>query len=381
VIAAGSSRIVAIVIRMVTRGRPKSALLLTPEERGRLLTLSRLRRNPALARRARIVLRCASGKTNCVVAAREGISARTVGKWRERFVRHRLRGLDDAPRTGAPRRITDAAIGRIVELTLAGRADSASVVSTRALADACGVSRDAVHRIWRTLGLERSRERAWRLPAADRSGAFVGESCDLVGLMLHPLGRVVALCLEDEACRCVRLVADATADEGATPSAGERAALPDRSHLALLVALARTAEEAGTPATRRGPVDLLANFLMGLDGCLPATTRVRLVASGFALQQSHEARQWLDRHQRFDVWFIPSHLAWIAYTSAWLARGASIPAHDTARHLGARRLRQALDIFCESNEPGGEPFVWFAPPEVLDAIDENTVPAFRPAPA
>jgi len=32
----------------------------------------------------------------------------TVGKWRQRFVEHRLDGLHDAPRSGAPRTIEDA---------------------------------------------------------------------------------------------------------------------------------------------------------------------------------------------------------------------------------------------------------------------------------
>ena len=30
-----------------------------------------------------------------------------VGQWRQRFVTERLRGLGDAPRSGAPCRITD----------------------------------------------------------------------------------------------------------------------------------------------------------------------------------------------------------------------------------------------------------------------------------
>ncbi len=44
------------------------------------------------------------------VAKRLRVSPHTVGKWRGRFVEHRLEGLLDEPRPGAPRKITDDAV-------------------------------------------------------------------------------------------------------------------------------------------------------------------------------------------------------------------------------------------------------------------------------
>jgi transposase len=47
-------------------------------------------------------LACAEGLSNKEVAAREGVSMPTVGKWRARFVESRLDGLVDDPRAGPP---------------------------------------------------------------------------------------------------------------------------------------------------------------------------------------------------------------------------------------------------------------------------------------
>lgn len=46
-----------------------------------------LRRNTsqALAQRARIVLSCADGMENTIVAARQRVTQQMVGKWRARF--------------------------------------------------------------------------------------------------------------------------------------------------------------------------------------------------------------------------------------------------------------------------------------------------------
>ena len=56
----------------------------------------------ALAERSRIILACADGGSNTEIAAELGVARDTVAKWRSRFVTHRLEGLCDEPRPGAP---------------------------------------------------------------------------------------------------------------------------------------------------------------------------------------------------------------------------------------------------------------------------------------
>src|SRR5271165_4207869 len=100
-------------------GRPKTPLILTPEERRELESLAhRSRSAPALARRARILLACADAQDNKTVAHRLRTTPATVGKWRTRFVGQRLAGLYDEPRPGAPRRIGDDVIEQVVIRTL-----------------------------------------------------------------------------------------------------------------------------------------------------------------------------------------------------------------------------------------------------------------------
>ena len=100
-------------------GRPKAELVVTAAERE---ALERWARRPktaqALAQRARIVLACSTGVPNTTVARRIGVTMQTVGKWRQRFVTRRLDGLLDEPRPGAPRRVHDAHIARVLTRTL-----------------------------------------------------------------------------------------------------------------------------------------------------------------------------------------------------------------------------------------------------------------------
>jgi transposase len=66
--------------------------------------------------RAQVVLAAARGRDNERIAADLRVSVATVRKWRGRFAGHGLGGLKDLPRSGRPRRITEAARAVVVAL-------------------------------------------------------------------------------------------------------------------------------------------------------------------------------------------------------------------------------------------------------------------------
>ena len=88
-------------------------------ERQKLTVMAQRRQSQQQdSQRARIILLCAEGLANKEVARRERVNSATVGKWRRRVAREWLAGLVDAPRTGAPRTITDAKVEAILTKTL-----------------------------------------------------------------------------------------------------------------------------------------------------------------------------------------------------------------------------------------------------------------------
>ena len=66
--------------------------------------------------RAQIVLAAARGRDNARIAADLGTSVNTVRKWRGRFAERGLAGLKDLPRSGRPRRISEADRAAVVAL-------------------------------------------------------------------------------------------------------------------------------------------------------------------------------------------------------------------------------------------------------------------------
>lgn len=177
-------------------GHPKAMLMLTAQERQRLQSLAhRSRSAPFLARRARIVLLCAEGRGNKIVAQRLHVTPATVGKWRGRFVRHRFEGLYDEPRPGAPRTITDEQVEQVIIRTLETTPRGATHWSVRGMAKATGLSRMAINRIWRAFGLQPHRSETFKLSP---DPLLVEKVRDIVGLYLHPPEHAAVFCVDEK---------------------------------------------------------------------------------------------------------------------------------------------------------------------------------------
>ena len=154
------------------RGRPTTPLVLSDPQRQTLLSWTRRRKSAqALALRAHIVLACASGKSNTDVAHAMRCSLPTVGKWRARFLRAGVDGLLDEARPGAPRKLTDEQVGRVIIKTLKHQPAGATHWSTRSMAQSSGLSQTAISRIWR----------AFALPWTSRPGKSLGNAIVAIG--------------------------------------------------------------------------------------------------------------------------------------------------------------------------------------------------------
>ena len=77
-------------------GRPIAPLNLSAEERAYLeRQVRRHRVARSFSDRCRMILRCADGLSSKAVGVELGAHEHTVGKWRRRFLKDRIDGLDD----------------------------------------------------------------------------------------------------------------------------------------------------------------------------------------------------------------------------------------------------------------------------------------------
>ncbi len=130
------------------RGPKPPVVELSAEERWELEGLVRAHRTPQqVALRARIVLAAADGLNNTQIARRLGVDADTARLWRMRWLRFQGVSLDDlslterltdAPKPGAPARITPEQVCQVVALACEAPEQSGRPISqwsSREIAD------------------------------------------------------------------------------------------------------------------------------------------------------------------------------------------------------------------------------------------------------
>lgn len=178
-------------------GPVAKSLVLSDHERAVLAGWVRRPTSSArLVQRSSIVLAYADSGSVADVARRVGVSAPTVSKWRDRFLSDRLDGLDDAPRPGQPRKLTDEQINALITRTLQDVPPSGDTHwSTRSTAADQGLNQTQVSRIWRAFGLKPHAVDSWKL---SKDPDFVDKVRDIVGLYMSPPENALVLAVDEK---------------------------------------------------------------------------------------------------------------------------------------------------------------------------------------
>jgi transposase len=336
-------------------GRPKAALVLTPEERQELESLAhRSRSAPALARRARLVLACAEGRDNTTVARRLRMSQTTVCKWRARFVTDRVAGLFDEPRPGTPRQISDAEIEAVIVRTLETTPRGATHWSTREMARTTGFSHMTISRVWRAFGLQPQRSDTFKLSP---DALLIPKVRDIVGLYMHPPDHAVVLCV-DEKSQIQAL--DRTAPLlPLRPGQAERRTHDYKRHgtTSLFAALnAKTGMVIAETHRRHRSIEF-RKFLDRIDAHVPADVEVHLIMDNYGTHKTPLIRTWLTKRPRFHVHFTPTYGSWLNLIERWFGELTTKQIRRGA-HRSVSELERAIWEFIDVRNEEPKPFVW-----------------------
>jgi transposase len=335
--------------------RQLAALVLSEAERTELKSLA-ARRNTAqaLALRARIVLACAVGAQNKDVAARLQVDKATVGKWRRRFVEHRLDGLRDEPRSGTPRTIDDARIEAVIVQTLESTPLGATHWSSRGMARASGLSVSSVQRIWRAFGLQPHRLETFKLSTDPE---FITKVRDVVGLYVAPPEHAMVLCVDEKS-----QIQALDRSQPMLPMRPGQAAR--RSHdytrhgtTSLFAALdIATGRVIGKCYPRHRAAEF-RKFLDEIEANVPRDLDVHLVMDNYATHKTPLIRRWLARRPRWHVHLTPTSSSWLNQVERFFAL---LTERQIRRgiHRSVAALHAAIAAFITQHNADPKPFRW-----------------------
>jgi transposase len=314
-----------------------------------------------------MVLDCAAGLSNTAVAAKRGVRVQTVGKWRRRFVEGRLSSLGDAPRSGQPRKITDAQVEAVITRTLETRPKQATHWSTRTMAAATGLNQNAIVRIWRAFGLKPHLQENFKLST---DPFFVEKVRDVAGLYLNPpeQTRAVVLCVDEKAQ--VQALDRSQPILPMRPGQAERRTHDYYRHgtTSLFAALdIATGKVIGRCQTQHRHQEFL-RFLDQIEREVPAELDIHLVLDNYATHKVPKVAAWFKQHPRYHLHFTPTSGSWLNQVERWFAKIT-----EQRIRRGAFRsvdeLISAIDDYIAANNRAPKPFVWTASADlILDRV-------------
>jgi transposase len=312
-----------------------------------------------LAQRARIVLLAADGVSHTEIAELAGVSRPTVIGWRQRYERSGLRGLEDQPRPGRPRRIDH---DRIITATLRPPPKSLGVThwSSRLLAAKLKIANTTVARAWRDYGVQPWRAQTFKFSTDPE---LVAKVTDVVGLYLAPPENAVVLCVDEKS--------QIQALDRTAPMLPMQPGLPERrTHdyvrhgtTTLFAALEiATGKITGRCQPRHRHQEFL-RFLKQVARAYP-DVELPLVMDHHAAHKRIEIRDRLAANPRVHAHFTPTSASWMNLVEVWFGI-----IERQAIHRGTfgsvKDLTGAIRSFIDGWNDRAHPFVWTKPADQI----------------
>ena len=307
-----------------------------------------------LADRARIILAAAEGQPTREIARMMKTRPARVSKWRTRFLRDRLKGLQDGARSGAPAHYDEQTERRILavldQAPPSGQATWTGGLVAKHLGD---VSADQVWRVLRKHGIELQRRHSW---CVSTDPEFAAKAADVVGLYLNPPENAMVLCVDEkphiqalERAQGWLRLPNGKAFTGFSHQYKRHGTTTLFAALEVATGMVR----AGHFQRRRRREFL--SFMNDLVRAYPAQ-QLHVILDNLSTHKPKTDR-WLSRHKNVQFHFIPTQASWLNQLEIWFSilsrralRGASF--------TSPRQVRQVIDQFIQAHNETAAPFEW-----------------------
>lgn len=350
----------------MARGRPLASLELTDEARKQLESYrnSRSLRHDLVVR-AEIVLLAAEGWPNQAISATVGLSSATVGKWRKRFLESGIEGLYDEWRPGRPRSVRNEQVAEVVFKTLETKPKDETHWSIRGMARASGLSKDTVHRIWKTFGLKPHRREYFKLST---DPFFVDKVVDVVGLYMNPPEHALVLCVDEKSQVQALERTQPLLPLGLGYPEGVTHDYTRHGTTTLFAALDVATGKVLAQCKPRHRHQEFLQFLRHIEANVPPDMDIHLIADNYTTHKHAKVRQWLANRPRFHIHFTPTYASWLNQVEIWF----NLITSKTIRRGSFRKVKELIErieAWTAKWNADCQPFVWTATAHsILDKV-------------
>ena len=270
------------------------------------------------ARRARLVLLLAEGRTWDDICDRLPCSRGFIVSWSKRFAAERVAGLYSRHRGQTATVLTPRLEARILEWTMAKTpADGSTHWSTRKLGTALGVSHMMVSRVWAKHHLQPHRLERY---VTSNDPQFESKAADVIGLYLNPPAHAAVFCVDEKTA--IQALNRLDPVLPLSPGRAERHGFEYYRHgtLSLYAAFnTKTGEVLGKTAERHTSAEFVA-FLTDIVVNQPRGKEIHVIADNLSAHKTKRVDAFLGEHRNVHLHFTPTYSSWLNQVELWFAK-------------------------------------------------------------
>ena len=308
------------------------------------------------------MLATADGLGTNAVMRRTGMSKPCVWRWQERYVAEGVPGLlRDKTR---PSRIAPLSAEKklaIIEKTATEKPSNATHWSARKMAEAVGVSHRSVQRVWAGAGLKPHLVRTFKL---SNDPKFAEKVVDVVGLYMNPPERALVLCVDEKS----QIQALDRTQPGLPIKKGRAQTMTHdykrNGTTTLFAALdVATGTVIGKCVPRHRAKEFIG-FLKTIDTAVDKALDLHLVLDNYATHKTKAVQNWLKRHKRFHLHFIPTSSSWLNMVERFFA-AITEDAIRRGVFKSVADLEATIADYLANHNETSKPFVWTKSADVI----------------
>ena len=338
---------------MPFRSEPMS---LSEEEDKELQRMSLSRSLPAGdVFRARLILMLAEKRSYLEIQKSLNTTAPTISKWRKRFLEQRIDGLMQERHPGQKASvITPQLQAKVLAATRRKPKDGSTHWSCRKLAKELGISKDVVHRIWRTAGLRPHRLERYMVST---DPDFERKAADIIGLYLHPPQHAAVFCVDEKSA--IQALDRLDPVLPMSPGRAERHGFEYYRHgtLSLYAALdVKTGKVHGKTAARHTSDEFVAFLQQVVQEC-KRKQEIHIILDNLSAHKTTKVEDFLQEHPNVRLHFTPTYSSWLNQVELWFAR---IEREVIARGIftSVKDLARKLMRYIHAYSAAAKPFSW-----------------------
>ncbi len=255
-------------------------------------------------------------------------------------------------------------IAAVVEATLHSKPEGMTHWSCRTMAKSQGIGKSTVNNIWVAHNLKPHRTETFKL---SRDPKFLEKMTDVVGLYLNPPEKAIVLCVDEKS----QIQALDRTQPGLPIKKGRCGTMTHdykrNGTTTLFAALDTLQGKVIGQCYQRHRNQEFLKFLRILDKEFPGKVPLHLIMDNYGTHKHENVRNWLKRHPRFVLHFVPTSSSWLNLVERWFAE-LDEKAIRRGVFLSVDDLKKAIEAFRASWNKDPKPFVWTA---TVDSIVEK----------